>query len=88
MMEQWRENTALMYDQPMGGVHDPISNLYFYVDMGLKHLRVLKISHAPADNEAVLTSKLRRPIDVALVGSDLYITDSDHENPSKVGSIR
>ena len=70
-----------MYDQPMGGVHDPVSNLYFYVDMGRKMLRVLKVSHQPADNEAVITSKLNRPIDVALVGSNLYVTDSDPGQP-------
>ena len=79
--KQWKENTPSMYDQPMGGVHDPASNLYFYVDMGRKELRVLKVSHSPADNEAVITSKLRRPIDVALIGSNLYITDSDYDQP-------
>jgi hypothetical protein len=79
--KQWKENAPSMYDRPMGGVHDPVSNLYFYVDMGRKELRALKISHSPADNEPMITSKLRRPIDVALINSCLYITDSDHDQP-------
>ena len=86
----WRENTPSMYGQPMGVAFHAASNLIFYVDRELKQGRALKLSHTPCDNaaftaasrSATVISQLRRPVDIALVDTDAYITDEDHEHPA------
>ena len=79
--KQWSANVPTMYDLPMGGVFDYRYNLYYYVDTGLKQLRVIKVSHSPADNEIIVKSSLRRPIAVALIDGNLYVTDANFEQP-------
>ena len=85
----WRENTPSMYGHPMGIAYHALSNLIFYVDRTLKQGRVLKLSHTPCDNAAFTAarglsaaSQLRTPIDIALVGTNAYITDAHHTHPA------
>jgi hypothetical protein len=86
----WRENTPNMYAQPMGAAFQARSNLVFYIDLKLKQGRVLKLAHTPCDNAAFTAaprsasalSQLRRPVDIALIGTDAYITDEHHDRPA------
>ena len=77
----WRTNTAAMYSRPMGGVLEPTSNLWFYADRDLG-VRVLKLWHNPSDTACVAAPSMAgQPIDVALVGSHLYVTDRQPNQP-------
>ena len=80
---RWRRHYSRIFKRE-------VSNLLFYVDRQLQQGRVMKVAHTPADTAAftkkphsqVAVAQLRRPIDIALIGTTAYITDAHHERPA------
>ena len=73
--KQWRENVPAMYDKPMGGAYHLRSGLLFYVDVGRRELRVLKVGYCmPPLNHSFMQAPITYSPLVVAAGTPRAIT--------------
>ena len=84
---QWNANTTAMFKRPMGLAYHPKSGLLFSADPLLRRLSAIKFSHNPCEVAVVAkgegggSRQLASPTGVALLGTDLYVTDPGLSTP-------
>ena len=85
--KQWNANTPAMFKQPMGLAYHTRSGLLFEADPALRRIQVVKLSHTPCDVSIIAKGEgggrgqMASPMGLALLGTNLYVTDPGLKQP-------